>query len=60
MIFDDIRLWLINHCCFCIWCTDRIEQKVIPATEIPASEYIKWKKRGYTDYRIYELTGYHY
>lgn len=60
MFFENIRLWLINQCCFCVWCTDNIEQKLIPKTEISASEYIKWKKRGVSDYRIFEITGYHY
>lgn len=60
MHFDDIRLWVINQCCFCIWWTNKIDQKLIPRTEISASEYIRHKKRGHSDYRIYEITGYHY
>lgn len=60
MDFNKIRFWLINYLCFCICCNDTIEQQCVPVTEITASEYIKYKKRGLSDYRIYELTGYCY
>lgn len=58
--FNRMRMWLINQCCFCIWCTDNTEQRCISVKEISASEYIRHKKRGHSDARIYELTGYHY
>ena len=57
---NKMRLWLINQCCFCICCTDNIEQHCIPITEISASAYIRHKKRGHSDLRIFEITGYHY
>ena len=57
---NSIRLWLINQCCFCIWLTDGLEQKTISKSEISASEYIRYKKWGLTDYQIYDKTGYHY
>jgi hypothetical protein len=60
MNFNEIRMWLINHCCFCVLFTNNTEQKLIPKTDISANEYIKWKKRGFSDYRIFEITGYHY
>lgn len=59
MDFDKLRLHLINIFCFCTL-FGGFEKKIIPASEITASDYIKWKKRGCVDYRIYELTGYHY
>jgi len=59
MDFEYLRLKLINIFCFCTLFSLH-EKKIIPASEISASEYIKWKKRGYSDYRIYEITGYHY
>ena len=55
----NIKLKLINIFCFCILCGGH-EKKIIPATDITATEYIKWKKRNKTDFQIYELTGYHY
>jgi len=55
-----IRFLLINYCCFCTCYTGITKKKCIPISEISASEYIYLKKKGLSDLRIYEKTGFHY
>ena len=59
MNFSNIHIKLINIFCFCTL-FGGFKKKIIPSTDITATEYIKWKKRNKTDYQIYEITGYHY
>ena len=51
---------LLINAVFVYVVSDNIEQHCIPITEILASAYIRHKKRGHSDLRIFEITGYNY
>ena len=59
MNYDNIRIKLINIFCYCVPCYGD-EKKIISSTEISASEYIRYKRRGKSDYEIYQISGYYY